>query len=143
MADKHYSVQLVNIRDDGTQENLNPITKSTNVKVTPQNNIPETVTDLGKLLNLLGVLAFKNTEINDESVSDDLTWSSNKLYSLFMDIDRRLKIVEDYLAQHEPITINEPSNTIVVPTVCGTVYDDSLAFNSKAAIVDDTVVYLL
>ena len=141
MAEKHYSVQLINKREDGTQEILNPITKSNNVKVTPQNNIPETVSDLSQLLNVLGVLAFKDTEIDDDNVNEELTWSSNKLYVLFSEIDRRLKVVEDYLAQQEDMSIN--GTTLDVPTVCGVVYEEQMITNKNAAVIDNAVLSII
>lgn len=138
MVSKNYNVQLVNINSDGTQDNINPITNSGNIRVTPQNNIPSEATDLGKLLNLLGILAFKDTQIDDNQVSTELTWSSSKLTELLTDIDNRLKVLEEYLSQQALITIDE-SGTMEMPTVCGTINDDTLRLASTITIEDETM----
>lgn len=141
MAEKQYSVQIVNKREDGTLDKLNPITKSANVKVTPQNNIPEDVTDLAKLLNLLGALSFKNTEINDEVIVDDQAWSSAKINNFITDILKRLQIVEDYLAQQESIEID--GETVLLPTVCGIVDEEEMSIQMKAATVEGTTICIV
>lgn len=130
MASKNYSVQLVNIRADGTQDYINPITKSKNVKVTPVNNIPEDATDLSKVLNLLGTLAFKNSEIDDTQAGNNQTWSSEKINEIITGLENRIKTLENHIANASHVTIDE-TGTMEIQTIGISVNDSTLNLNSS------------
>lgn len=89
-----YNVQLVNIRN-GVATDINPLTKSKNVSVTPQNNIPSLATDVEKVFNALGALSFVDTEINDSQTSLTTVWSSNKINSNFVNMTYMQYVNED------------------------------------------------
>ena len=57
---KDYIVQMVKIDKDATQHKVYPITRDTNVKVIPANNVPSTVTNLHELVENFGNAAFTN-----------------------------------------------------------------------------------
>lgn len=152
MASKNYSVQLINIRPDGTRDNINPITKAKNVKVTPINNIPEEAINVAKVLELLGSLAFKNTVIDDTQASMDTTLSSSKIYELLdslssgnlyeslMALTKRVDMIEDYLAKQSDVVIDE-TGMIDLPTVYATIEDEEMTVNSTVMPIKNTTIY--
>ena len=97
-----FNIQLSKTNSDGTIDKFDPITKASNVSVTPTNNIPESVSNVKDVVEALGSLAFNNgddmvyletdtselpdptnlSEIDDTQVSQVLTWSSSKISSV-------------------------------------------------------------
>jgi len=142
MASKNYSVQLVNIRADGTRDNIHPITKANNVKVTPQNYVPEGATTVAKVFDALGALAFKNTEIDDEQIVTNQTWSSSKINHLISSLLERIEILEEYVIRQEGVTVDE-TGTILLPLVYGTVNSEreELNINTSAMSIKDGTMY--
>lgn len=152
MASKNYSVQLVNIRADGTRDNINPITKANNVKVTPKNNIPQEAENVAKVLDLLGALAFTNTQIDDENPSTETTLSSSKIYELLeslssgqlydqlVALEKRVNMIEDYLAKQSEVVIDE-TGMMDVPPVYATIEDDEMTLNTTVMQVKNTTIY--
>lgn len=140
MASKNYSVQLVNIRPDGTRDNINPITKANNVKVTPKNNIPEEAINVAKVLELLGSLAFTNTQIDDSQSSTELTLSSSKIYELIAALTKRIDMIEDFVAKQSEAVIDE-TGMIELPTVYATIEDEQMNLNTTVMKVQNTTLY--
>ena len=85
------------------KSNVYPITVPKNVNVTPNNKIPSSATNMQKVLDSMGSMAFSNgddvvyiedgsdggnmvepvTEVDDSVVSLTKTWSSAKIKALF------------------------------------------------------------
>lgn len=100
MADLDIQMQRV---VNKAKSNIYPITVPKNVNVTPKNKIPSSATNMQKVLDSMGDMAFSNgddvvyitdgsdagsfeapvTEVDDSVVSLTKTWSSAKIKALF------------------------------------------------------------
>ena len=97
MATNNYNIQLTHI-EDAQQHNLYPVSKSSNIQVIPQNNIPSSATNAQAVFDNLGEMAFNDgddmvylgesdegfqlpstSEIDDSQISLVYTWSSQKI----------------------------------------------------------------
>lgn len=96
---KNYNIQISKKNSDGTIDELNPITKAKNVKISVGNNIPSSASSIQDVVNSLGSIAFSDgstmvyltdspndtydpavtNEIADNITSSGNTWSSAKI----------------------------------------------------------------
>ena len=105
MATTYEHVRLSNVDENGNVDVMYPVNTGDDVSITPSANTPESSTTVQKLVNNISSMAFENennmlflgygeipnlvsTDINDDETTTTSTWSSDKLNSLILPIDK-------------------------------------------------------